>query len=336
MHPDGWLRRRSTRFHGIKDSALNPRDCRGCVEGREGQREGDRASARSERGQWSRRRRKGAGRVLGFWVRSAPRSSEEGCSVRRMWNSRSAHSVTPAAAYPSSVHTPWCDTYDPPILPPFSLSLFPSFFRQLLSLSLFLLSASFWPIALPYATLLLLPIAWNVVRDWRSFSRFLGGLELYIREEEEEERFYTDDKTKEEVGCLLVSLVRECRWSSRLLTSTNASNSRCVFGSCASFIRRRSMPGIDRSFLLSWTKTSRCCANPHNVTCLSSNWEWTVREPGENWFGKDSGVDRFILYHDFAPGKYNLILKVLEFFFNLLLLFLNIGNCDTRREVILY
>lgn len=49
------------------------------------------------------------------------------------------------------------------------------------------------------------------MRDWRSFSRFLGGLELYIREEEEEERFYTDDKTKEEVGCLLVSLVRECR-----------------------------------------------------------------------------------------------------------------------------
>ena len=34
---------------------------------------------------------------------------------------------------------------------------------------------------------------------------------MYIREEEEEERFYTDDKTKEEVGCLLVSLVRECR-----------------------------------------------------------------------------------------------------------------------------
>lgn len=135
MHPDGWLRRRSTRFHGIKDSALNPRDCRGCVEGREGQREGDRASARSERGQWSRRRRKGAGRVLGFWVRSAPRSSEEGCSVRRMWNSRSAHSVTPAAAYPSSVHTPWCDTYDPPILPPFSLSFLPSFVSSSLSLS---------------------------------------------------------------------------------------------------------------------------------------------------------------------------------------------------------
>lgn len=220
MHPDGWLRRRSTRFHGIKDSALNPRDCRGCVEGREGQREGDRASARSERGQWSRRRRKGAGRVLGFWVRSAPRSSEEGCSVRRMWNSRSAHSVTPAAAYPSSVHTPWCDTYDPPILPPFSLSFLPSFVSSSLSFALsalpvirFLLTDR---IALRYAT----TIAWNVVRDWRSFSRFLGGLELYIREEEEEERFYTDDKTKEEVGCLLVSLVRECRWSSRLLTST--------------------------------------------------------------------------------------------------------------------
>lgn len=64
MHPDGWLRRRSTRFHGIKDSALNPRDCRGCVEGREGQREGDRASARSERGQWSRRRKGQAE----FWV----------------------------------------------------------------------------------------------------------------------------------------------------------------------------------------------------------------------------------------------------------------------------
>lgn len=43
-----------------------------------------------------------------FWVSGfAPlRSSEEGCSVRRMWDSRSAHSVTPAAAYPSSVHTP--------------------------------------------------------------------------------------------------------------------------------------------------------------------------------------------------------------------------------------
>lgn len=82
MHPDGWLRRRSTRFHGIKDSALNPRDCRearGCTEGRregkkdkERERERDRASARSERGQWSRRGwRRGAGRVLGFWVRSA-------------------------------------------------------------------------------------------------------------------------------------------------------------------------------------------------------------------------------------------------------------------------
>lgn len=175
MHPDGWLRRRSTRFHGIKDSALNPRDCRearGCTEGRregkkdkERERERDRASARSERGQWSRRGwRRGQAE---FWVSGfAPlRSSEEGCSVRRMWNSRSAHSVTPAAAYPSSVHTPWCDTYDPPILPPFSLSLssasiFPSFFRELLlCLSpspLFLLSASFWPIALPYATLLLL------------------------------------------------------------------------------------------------------------------------------------------------------------------------------------
>lgn len=30
----------------------------------------------------------------------------KGCCARRMWNSRSAHSVTPATAYPSSVHTP--------------------------------------------------------------------------------------------------------------------------------------------------------------------------------------------------------------------------------------
>lgn len=221
MHPDGWLRRRSTRFHGIKDSALNPRDCRGCVEGREGQREGDRASARSERGQWSRRRKGQAE----FWVsgfaplhevrRKAALCDECGTVGQRTpWPPR--RPTPPRCIHPDAIRTTLRFS-----LPSLSLSFLLSSAPLSLSPSpLFLLSASFWPIALPYATLLLLPIAWNVVRDWRSFSRFLGGLELYIREEEEEERFYTDDKTKEEVGCLLVSLVRECRWSSRLLTST--------------------------------------------------------------------------------------------------------------------
>lgn len=177
--------------------------------GREGRTKRGRQGLGKERERAVVEEEEGAGRVLGFWVRSAPRSSEEGCSVRRMWNSRSAHSVTPAAAYPSSVHTP-CDAIRTTLrfsLPSLSLSFLLS--SAPLSLSAlpvirFLLTDR---IALRYAT----TIAWNVVRDWRSFSRFLGGLELYIREEEEEERFYTDDKTKEEVGCLLVSLVRECR-----------------------------------------------------------------------------------------------------------------------------
>lgn len=100
----------------------------------------------------------------------------------------------------------------------------PSDSPSLLSLSLpFLLSSAPLSLSLPVIRFLLtdriaLRYATTTTdrvercaRLWRSFSRFLGGLELYIREEEEEERFYTDDKTKEEVGCLLVSLVRECR-----------------------------------------------------------------------------------------------------------------------------
>lgn len=218
MHPDGWLRRRSTRFHGIKDSALNPRDCRGCVEGREGQREGDRASARSERGQWSRRRKGQAE----FWVsgfaplhevrRKAALCDECGTVGQRTpWPPR--RPTPPRCIHPDAIRTTLRFS-----LPSLSLSSLPSFVSSSLSLS------SCYPLPSGRSHCLTLRYYYyrsrNVVRDWRSFSRFLGGLELYIREEEEEERFYTDDKTKEEVGCLLVSLVRECRWSSRLLTST--------------------------------------------------------------------------------------------------------------------
>ena len=130
MHPDGWLRRRSTRFHGIKDSALNPRDCRGCVEGREGQREGDRASARSERGQWSRRRKGQAE----FWVsgfaplhevrRKAALCDECGTVGQRTpW-------PPPRCIHPDAIRTTLRFS-----LPSLSLSSLPSFVSSSLSLS---------------------------------------------------------------------------------------------------------------------------------------------------------------------------------------------------------
>lgn len=326
----GWLRR-STRFHGIKDSALNPRDCRearGCIEAEEGEgkkdkerdRERDRASARSERGQWSRRGlAKGVGRQrsgflgsLRYEVRRKAALCDECGTVGQRTPWPPPRPTPLRCIHPDAIRTTLRFSLPSTLLSlslspslPFSLPSFASSFSLSFTLSAlpvirFLLTDR---ITLRYycTTTTTVPIAWNVVR---SFSRFLGGLEYKRRE-----GFTPVIKWRRRRRRLAVSsfLSFECRWSSRLLTS-NASNSRCFW------LLRIVHPPFNAwhwSFLS--VILNKNIANPHNVTGSQTGMD--CPKTGRKRFGKIRGrssrvdsIDLFFCFYDLpAPRKSNLI-----------------------------